>query len=294
MNAVEKQHNEYSTHTLKMNFRNVRSLKQYQNLLTALEAGLKAFNIDYYILGGIAKEIWMTDIHGIAPKRVTNDLDIAILIKSKSEYEELRIHLIEECGFNEVKDVWHRLEHAGTIVDLLPFTKLPLPDQIVSDGTGYVSTTFPGTDVVFEHAVAPIKHENGGEYKVSTIPGIVTLKLLSWSDDKANRRKDIEDVAEILNHFFDMWNEEIYENHLDLFGRDNPNMQHVAAEVLGREIKKILPPDTEAYSKILNLLTNNTVDVYTSEIGSIMEGTNSTTVEENIEILSYLLKGFTE
>jgi predicted nucleotidyltransferase len=277
-----------------MRLKNIRRLSQYKDLLTALETGLKKFDIDYYILGGIAKEIWMSDIHGIAPGRVTNDLDIAILMSSRHEYEELRNYLIGQCGFQEVKDIWHRLEYAGAVVDLLPFTKLSGAEQVVSDGTGYISTTFPGLDIVFENAVTPLRIEESGEYKVSTLPGIVVLKLLSWSDDKASRNKDIEDVIEIMVHFFDMWNEEIYVNHLDLFGKDDPNMNIVSAEVLGREIKKILPSDSNAYQKIHAILSENTRDVHTSEIGFKMEGHIGNTVEENLEILRHLLKGLND
>ena len=71
------------------------------------------------------------------------------------------------------------------------------------------------------------------------IDGIVLLKLIAWDDRPESRRDDIKDISDILNHFFDMNDNEIFENHHDLFEKEEASLKHIAARVMGREMSKI-------------------------------------------------------
>jgi len=47
-------------------------------------------------------------------------------------------------------------------------------------------------------------------------------------------RDDIKDISDILKHFFSMYDNEIWENHNDLFETENANLLHIAAMVMAR------------------------------------------------------------
>jgi len=48
---------------LKIPFNKIRKDEDYQEILLALERGFKKFNIDYYLVGAIARDMWMRGLH---------------------------------------------------------------------------------------------------------------------------------------------------------------------------------------------------------------------------------------
>ena len=63
--------------------------------------------------------------------------------------------------------------------------------------------------------------------------------MIAYDDRPEQRAKDGRDVGSIIEHYFDLEAEHIYEHHSDLFTeteKDN-ELQDIAATVIGREIK---------------------------------------------------------
>jgi predicted nucleotidyltransferase len=48
-------------------------------MLKIMETVLRAFEVDYYLVGAIARDISLSTQEGFGAKRKTNDVDIAIL-----------------------------------------------------------------------------------------------------------------------------------------------------------------------------------------------------------------------
>lgn len=90
-----------------------------------------------------------------------------------------------------------------------------------------------------------------------------------------------------------MYTDEIYENHLDLFGND-VNLDLLAAHVMGREMSKIAKLNTDLYTRIQNLLESNTISAASSEAAKIMAEFFENTLQENVDKLNALKSGFTE
>ena len=122
-------------------------------------------------------------------------------------------------------------------------------------------------------------------FKFCTLPGIVILKLIAWDDRPENRRDDIKDISDILHHFFDMYDEEIWENHSDLFDDEEADLKQVAARVMGREMNKIARRNDKLYETIAGIFETNTTNIPTSTIASIMAQHFENTVEDNIKLL---------
>jgi predicted nucleotidyltransferase len=69
-------------------------------------------------------------------------------------------------------------------------------------------------------------------FRVCTLAGIVLLKFISYDDRPEHRSKDIIDIGAILLHYFDIVEDDIYQNHNDLFSDDEFDITLTAAWVI--------------------------------------------------------------
>ena len=178
-------------------------------------------------------------------------------------------------------------------VDLLPFGNIEDKNAKVSfEGTGLTSLNMPGFKEIYESGLPEVELEGEHRFKFCTLPGIVILKLIAWEDRPEIRRDDLKDILTILSHFFDMYTDQIYEHHSDLFGDDDFGLDLIAARVMGREMNKIASRNKKLYERLTNLLEKNTVDVSTSQLAKTMANMADTTVEESLRPLSEMWLGF--
>lgn len=135
----------------KINYEQLRQTPEIGEMLSALERGLEKFGLDYYLVGAVARDVWMSGINKIAPKRTTGDIDFAVLINDKGVYEALKQHLIETEGFHSSHDNAFVLLWKDKIqVDLLPFGAIEDEDgKVTVEGTGYTSVHVPGFSEVY-------------------------------------------------------------------------------------------------------------------------------------------------
>jgi predicted nucleotidyltransferase len=86
--------------TYKINFKQLRQEPHISEVLYSLERGLNKYNIDFYLVGAVARDVWMSAINGIPPTRITGDIDFAIFIDDRGTYEKLRNYIINTEGFS--------------------------------------------------------------------------------------------------------------------------------------------------------------------------------------------------
>lgn len=282
--------------TYKINYNQLSQQPEITEMLYALERGLDKFGIDFYLVGAVARNVWMTGINNIAPRRTTGDIDFAVLINDKGVYEALKTYLIITEGFqpykgNEYVLIWkENLE-----VDLLPFGAIDDEDaKFNSNGLGSTSISLQGFSEIYNDGLPTLDLEGKHQFKFCTLPGIVLLKLIAWDDRPESRRDDIKDISDILNHFFDMNDNEIFENHHDLFEKEEASLKHIAARVMGREMSKIAKKNELLFSRIVGILDSNTLVSQNSDMAKIMVEYYDNTIDDNVQLLKHLRQGFTE
>lgn len=282
--------------TYKINYNQLSQQPEITEMLYALERGLDKFGIDFYLVGAVARNVWMTGINNIAPRRTTGDIDFAVLINDKGVYEALKTYLILTEGFqpykgNEYVLIWkENLE-----VDLLPFGAIDDEDaKFKSNGLGSTSISLQGFSEIYNDGLPTLDLEGKHQFKFCTLPGIVLLKLIAWDDRPESRRDDIKDISDILNHFFDMNDNEIFENHHDLFEKEEASLKHIAARVMGREMSKIAKKNELLFSRIVGILDSNTLVSQNSDMAKIMVEYYDNTIDDNVQLLKHLRQGFTE
>ncbi len=280
----------------KISYEELRQQPEITEMLSALERGFEKFGIDFYLVGAVARDVWMSGINKIAPRRTTGDIDFAVLINDKGTYEALKTYLVEAEGFHPFKgNAFVLIWKDKTEVDLLPFGAIEDEDgKVTTSGLGLTNISLQGFTEVYEEGLPELELEGKHQFKFCTLPGIVLLKMIAWDDRPEKRRDDIKDISDILNHFFNMYDNEIWDNHNDLFADENSNLEHIAARVMGREMRKIATRNEKLFSRIEGILNANTDDMPNSKMAAIMIEYFGNTIEDNVLLLQQLKQGFTE
>jgi len=284
--------------TYKLSFEQIRLDAKLGAMLEALERGFEKFGIDFYLVGAVSRDLWMAGINKIKPRRTTGDIDFAVYINDKGVYEALKEYLITLEGFSSYhQNAFVLVYKDGTEVDLLPFGAIEDENRRVTvQGTGYTSVHVDGFHEVYENSL-PVVEIGEHKFKFCSLAGIVLLKMIAWDDRPEARNGDIVDISDVLNHYFDMHSNEIYEKHSDIFtaeGADKATLTELAARVMGREIKVIAQRDEKLLERIGKILDMNTADAATSKMAEIMVQYFNNTIEENQQLLQHLKTGFDE
>ena len=282
--------------TYKINYEQLRQDPLISAMLTALEEAFEKFSIDFYLVGATARDVWISGIHFKRPARATKDIDFAVLINDKGQYNALKDYLINKKGFQpSPNNAFVLLYKERTQVDLLPFGAVEDDDRKVTvEGTGYTTIHVPGFAEIYSSGLPEMELAGKHRFKFCSLPGIVILKLLAWEDRPENRRDDILDISDILHHYFSMYDNEIWDSHSDLFANEDADLIQIAARVIGREMRKIVNQSKDLLQRLDTMLANNIHDTNTSKIGTIMTAYFNNTVQDNIILLTELRKGLLE
>jgi predicted nucleotidyltransferase len=275
----------------RINFKQLRQ-ENLKEIFDAFERALQIPDIDFYLIGALARDTWFAQ-KGIRALG-TKDVDFAVMISNPEKYLELKQYLVSEENFTESSTNEYVLfDKKGFQIDLLPFGSLEIEGEQIIDKEGLVRTDISGFREVYEEATQEVSFENKYKFKVSTLAGIVILKFISYDDRPEMRAQDIKDIASILMHYFELETEAIYEHHANLFTDENDDLNKIAARVLGRQMQKVLNKIELLKDRILSLLKKNTVSSVDSTIALLMQ-TGNDTIENNVELLKEILKGATE
>lgn len=232
--------------------------------MAALQRGFDHFGINFYIIGAVARDIWLSQIYDEPARRTTKDLDLAVFITNTVAYEALQAWLVEQEGFRLLPSSAFCLLYTPAIgasnvaVDLMPF-------GAIADEMGDVYFSRRGMErlstVGFAEVLAgaaTVSTPAGEQWRVVTLPGILVLKLVAWQD-RPERGKDATDIWNLLAVYFDLVTEEVYVAHLDLLSEeatpDTTNLTLlVGARVLGRHVRQLLANNL-VQKRIASLLT---------------------------------------
>ena len=241
-----------------MNFNklNETALKE---VFSALEETFKKLNIDYYLIGAIARDIWYT--RGNKNFRTTKDIDFAAMVGSLEEYQSVKDYLKDHKGFQDSKgNSFVMTTSSGFQVDILPFGEIEIDDTIQLKGTGLTSIKVNGFMEVFNGGTEEVTMASGQVFQVATLASIILLKLIAFDDRPEYRLKDARDIANILLHYFELEQDQVYgEENKDIFTSgsselDELSLPEIGSLVAGRTIHKIIVGNDILYARIIRIL----------------------------------------
>lgn len=221
--------------------------------LLAVEESCMHFDVDFYIIGALARDIWFAEddisVGG------TKDVDLAALVSAQDQFQNLKSRLINDHKFKEsANNAFVLFAPNGIQIDILPFGALEVEDGVAVDGKGMNHIKVNGFKEVYEASIKEIKVLENKTYKVATLPGIVLLKLIAYDDRPEQRGKDPLDILTIIEHFFDLQSDLIYDSHNDLFGDEEFSKQKISCRVIGREMRSALAVNAELKTRVLRIL----------------------------------------
>jgi predicted nucleotidyltransferase len=199
--------------------------RQWDKIIQNISQVAQNLEIDFFIIGAAARDIGM---NGDTRFRVTKDIDFAVSITDKTKFYELKKILCNKFGYQE--DGEYKLLHSihGEL-DLVPFGEI----RINYNQVAAITINEEGLQEVAEAGLRTIEITQGHSIKVASLAAVTLLKLISWDDQKDNRGKDAEDINAIIEAYFDLNYEEIFDNHNDLFSDDNNyELSTIGARVL--------------------------------------------------------------
>ncbi len=240
-------------------------------LFATLKRVFDKAKIPFYLIGARARDVWFLPHTSI---RITHDIDWIAITKKDDLFENIKNELVKNENYSLTKNPFTLLSPHGITVDILPFTHQTANELL-------------GLEEVFERGTEEVSFDDNNEYQIATLPAIVLLKLIAWNDRPEYRLKDLWDIETIIDAYFNLFEDDIYDNHNDLF--DSPKLYYIAAQVIGRKMKYIVGNSITLKNKIVQILTSQ------QEAITIRMAQSASKTEEEISImLSYLLKGFDE
>ncbi len=134
--------------------------------------------------------------HYVTLERATADVDLAIILAP----QDLDA-LLTPLGWirdQRMLQRWHGPD--GFKADVLPATaELIEAGKIQLDGDA-LEMSLVGFDLAFEHALAVPIQGSAETIQVASLASLVVLKMVAWLERSQERRKDLGDLAMILEH----------------------------------------------------------------------------------------------
>ena len=264
---------------------------ELREVFDAVEDAFNNLGIDYYVIGALARDIWYSKEKKLS--RATRDADFAILVGTERQFEEVKEYLKAKKDFQDSKgNMFVLISPNGHQIDILPFGAIEIDEKVQISGTGLTSISVNGFSEVYNSGTAEVQLDTGHHFKVASLSSIILLKLIAYDDRPEQRAKDGRDVGSILEHYFDLEAEHIYEHHSDLFTeteKDN-ELQDIAATVIGREIKATIGENSALLQRVKTILEREIKLGEKSNFIINMVAETKMSVEETAKRLEKILK----
>jgi predicted nucleotidyltransferase len=230
--------------------------QRLHDVLKTINTSCEKLGIDFYLLGALARDVWFKQQQIAASG--TKDVDFAVFINETEQFSNLKTVLIEECGYIQSKaNQFVLFAPNGFMIDVLPFGAIEVEDGVAVEGEGLAKIKVTGFKEVYLTAVKPVFIFDDQETKVATLPGIVLLKIIAFDDRPEQRYNDPIDCISIIKNYFSIESDLIYDEHNDLFGDPNRELETIAARVIGREMRKPLDQDAKLKERTMGILNRH-------------------------------------
>lgn len=267
------------------------SIPYFKEVFDCIDKVMIKVNVPYYLIGASAIALELLK-KGIKPSRGTKDIDFAIMIASLQEFKTI-VEELSNYGFNKVEAPWTLYnDKFNVVIDLLPFGEIE-ENFTINFNERYTDLHVLGFSEVLQNPETVQIEEKS--VQIPSLPGMVILKLIAWSDRPEERDSDLYDILRIIEYYFDLNFDEIVEHHNDTFPNDDDLDQlKIAARVLGRKASQFLKVSEAIKNRILNTLNDNVADAKNSAIAKQWASKKEWELEYAVQILEEFKLGLIE
>jgi predicted nucleotidyltransferase len=221
-----------------------------------------SFDIPFFIIGAFARDLILKHGYGIEPRRKTGDVDLGVEVANWKQFEKLKESLIATNQFSLTPEK-QRLRCGTILIDILPFGPITDKDKKISWPPEHETMmSMVGFEEAYKYSITfRLSSDPELDIKLASLPGLATMKLISWNEKYPNRKRDAEDLLFIMNKYEEAGNtERLYEEELSLLQEENFDTKLAGTRLLGRDMAKI--SDQETFQIIKRIL-----DAETEEMG---------------------------
>ncbi len=172
-----------SRHTYKL-----LAIPYFKEVFDIIDDIMQRHHTPYYLIGAsaIALQLLRNDIK---PGRGTRDVDFAIMTSSHEAYRLICKEMIEN-GFKE-RDFPCRFysEKFNVAIDIIPWGDIEQSNTIRFPERKFEMHVLGMREVLSETIAIPIEDK---EVYIPSLPGMIILKLVAWSDRPENRENDMQ------------------------------------------------------------------------------------------------------
>lgn len=188
------------------------------------------------LVGAQCRNLLHSRLIGGAPRRRTNDTDVAIALSDWSQFLELRER------FDSQGSSGHRFRINGILTDIIPFGEIEAPTGTSSHPPGYSAMNVRGFQDAFVRADRlPITSEL--EIKIPLVENYAVLKMHAWLDRSANGDyRDGEDLALSVHWFFSDTDFLYQDTSIWALELHDHEQRRAAAALLGAAMREALSP----------------------------------------------------
>lgn len=214
-------------------------------VLGAVAVVVARSELRYVLVGATARDLMLTHIHGIPALNATDDIDLAVAVRSWDEFHRFRGALLRADHFEPDKVKPYRVRYKprdegfGYPVDILPFGGVETADHHVEwplDGRarmnviGYEEAIASSVDVRLSPTVVA---------RTITLPIFTALKIFAWKDrGYQGSSKDATDLALVLVNYAKAGNgNRLWEDHMSTLEAVDYDLDVAGAHLLGADVR---------------------------------------------------------
>ena len=216
-------------------------------LFRAIENVTAASRFCYFVIGATARDIILHYGYDVPIKRATADTDLGIEISSWHEFQTLKEQLTA-TGLFTTTGIPYRLIYKKKLpLDIVPFGPLVHPDkEITWPPDNKVKMNVMGFEDAYRNALIVRLSDNPLlDIQFATPAGLAVLKTIAWQDRSPDGSRDAQDLAYLMSNYLDAGNQKrLYNDHGDLLDVDDFDYIRSGAQLLGRDMAKMMLPET--------------------------------------------------
>lgn len=258
-----------------------------KEILEQVKMVCEVLDIDFFIVGAVAKNIWLTSNNEKAEG--TKDIDCAVYIPTQKKYDALKDILVKKHFYTQSSEnEFCLISPTKQEIDLLPFGEIENNNKARIEGEGMNVIKLEGFKESYEMSLLNVQIGNE-VYKTCSIPAIMILKFIAFDDRPEMRFKDVKDINAICKHYPEIETEFIWDKYNELYD-DTKEHNEVAMIVLGKEMKKIVFKNTSLQERLLNII-DKVLTQKSNFLSLMIEDLESETIEMKRAVLKYLKEG---
>lgn len=229
---------------MSLDFSEKPELRGLARVASALQAAAAPLGVEFFLMGAAARDLILQHAYGIEARRVTKDVDFAVMVRDWNAYDALRSALMTGGEFSaRPGPATHRFLHtSGLPLDIVPFGGIERADRTFAWPPEH-STVFEcfGMAEAFAASISVCLPEQV-QLKVAPIPAQAVLKISAWRDRMHTYPgRDAGDLFMFLRHYMDLGNfDRATTEHRDLFEANDFDYVEAGARLLARDMARLL------------------------------------------------------